>query len=116
MKTGKPKSIDRYLEALSADKRAALQKLRKDIRAAAPGAEECISYQMPAFRLDGRMLVWFGAASKHCAFFPGSTAIERHAKDLARYDTSKGTVRFPPGEPLPATLVRKLVRTRIATR
>jgi uncharacterized protein YdhG (YjbR/CyaY superfamily) len=117
MKT-KPKSIDEYLDATSADKRAALQKLRKDIRAAAPRAEECISYQMPAFRLDGKMLVWFGAASKHCSFFPGSTAVERHAKDLkkAGYDTSKGTVRFPPEEPLPATLVRKLVKTRIATR
>jgi uncharacterized protein YdhG (YjbR/CyaY superfamily) len=116
MRKGKPKSIDAYLQALSADKRAALQTLRKDIRAAAPGAEECISYQMPALRLDGRMLVWFGAASKHCSFYPGSTAIERHAKDLARYDTSKGTVRFPPDEPLPPALVRKLVRTRIATR
>ena len=62
------------------------------------------------------MLVWFGAASKHCSFFPGSTAVERHAKDLARYDTSKGTVRFPADAPLPATLVRKLVKTRIASR
>jgi uncharacterized protein YdhG (YjbR/CyaY superfamily) len=112
----KPKSIDDYLDTLSAEQRAALEKLRKDIRAAAPGAEECISYQMPAFRLDGKMLVWFGAASKHCSFFPGSTPVERHAKELARYDTSKGTVRFPADRPLPATLVRKLVRTRIATR
>ena len=101
---------------MSADKRAALEKLRKDILAAAPGAEECISYQMPAFRLDGKMLVWFGAAAKHCSFFPGSTAVERHAKDLVRYDTSKGTVRFPADAPLPATLVRKLVKTRIASR
>jgi uncharacterized protein YdhG (YjbR/CyaY superfamily) len=116
MTAKKPTSIDRYLEALSPDKRAALEKLRKDILAAAPGAEECISYQMPAFRLDGKMLVWFGAASKHCSFFPGSTAVERHAKDLARYDTSKGTVRFPADRPLSATLVRKLVRTRIAER
>ena len=111
-----PKSIDQYLDAVSADKRAALEKLRKDILAAAPGAEECISYQMPAFRLDGKVLVWFGAASKHCSFFPGSTAVERHAKELARYDTSKGTVRFPAATPLPATLVRKLVKTRIASR
>jgi uncharacterized protein YdhG (YjbR/CyaY superfamily) len=112
----KPKSIDRYLDALSADQRAALEKLRKDIRAAAPDAEECISYQMPAFRLEGKMLVWFGAATKHCSFFPGAAAVERNAKDLARYDTSKGTVRFPADRPLPSALVRKLVRTRIATR
>ena len=111
-----PKSIEQYLDTVSADKRAALRKLRKDILAAAPGAEECISYQMPAFRLEGKMLVWFGAAAKHCSFFPGSTAVERHAKELARYDTSKGTVRFPADAPLPATLVRKLVETRIASR
>src|SRR5262245_51478625 len=111
-----PKSVDHYLAGVSPDKRTALEKLRKDILAAAFRAEECISYQMPAFRLDGKMLVWFGAATKHCSFFPGSTAVERHAKELARYDTSKGTVRFPAEKPLPATLVRKLVRTRIATR
>ena len=55
----------------------------RTILAAAPSAEECISYRMPAFRLDGKMLVWFGAASRHCSFFPGTTAVERHAKDLA---------------------------------
>ena len=71
---------------------------------------------MPAFRLEGKMLVWFGAGAKHCSFFPGADAVSRHARDLARYETSKGTVRFSPDEPLPAALVRKLVRTRIATR
>jgi uncharacterized protein YdhG (YjbR/CyaY superfamily) len=114
MKT-KPKSIDDYLDALTDDKRAALQKLRKSIRAAAPEAEECISYSLPAFRLDGRMLVAFGAAASHCSFYPGSGAtVEAHARDLQRYDTSKGTIRFPAGKPLPAALVRKLVKARIA--
>jgi uncharacterized protein YdhG (YjbR/CyaY superfamily) len=112
----KPKTIDDYLAGLSDDKRAALEKLRKDILAAAPGAEECISYQMPAFRHEGKVVVWFGAATRHCSFFPGSTAVERNARELRAYDTSKGTVRFSAEKPLPATLVRKLVRTAIASR
>ena len=110
----KPQSIDEYLARLSEDKRAALEKLRKAIHAAAPGIEECIGYQMPAFRLDGRILVYFGAATHHCSFFPGAHPIEVHKDELAAYDTSKGTVRFPPDRPLPATLVKKLVQTRIA--
>jgi uncharacterized protein YdhG (YjbR/CyaY superfamily) len=109
-----PKSIDDYLSRLSEDKREALQKIRKAVRAAAPRAEECISYQLPAFRLDGRMLVWFGAASQHCSFYPGAEPIRAHRRDLEGYDTSKGTVRFPVDRPLPAALVRKLVQARIA--
>ena len=112
--SAKARNIDEYLRPLSNEKRTALQKLRKDIRAAAPGAEEVISYGIPAFRLGGRLLVGFGAAAKHCAFYPGSHPIEAHRKELAAYDTSKGTIRFPPTRSLPATLVRKLVKTRIA--
>jgi len=109
----KPQSIDEYLALLSDEKRATLQKLRRAIKAAAPGVEECISYQIPAFRLRGRMLVAFGAAAKHCAFYPGAFPIRSHKNELKGYDTSKGTIRFPVGRPLPATLVRKLVRARI---
>jgi uncharacterized protein YdhG (YjbR/CyaY superfamily) len=109
-----PRSIDDYLSKLNEGKREALEKIRKAIRAAAPRAEECISYQLPAFRLDGRMLVWFGAASRHCSFYPGAEPIRAHRRDLESYDTSKGTVRFPVDRPLPAALVRKLVRARIA--
>ena len=109
-----PKTIDEYLAPLSGEKRAALEKLRKAVRAAAPGAEECISYQVPAFRLGGRMLVAFGAATGHCAFYPGAHPVEVHKDELEGYDTSKGTIRFPPDNPLPAALVRKLVKTRIA--
>lgn len=114
MKAG-PQTISAYLARLDRDKRAALQKLRKDIRAAAPRAKECISYQMPGFRLDGRMLVWFGAAARHCSFFPGGVVGE-FKKDLAKYETSKGTIRFDPAHPLPATLVRKIVKARIKAR
>ena len=109
-----PRNIGEYLAALSDDKRAALETLRKTIRAAAPKAEECISYQMPAFRLDGRMLVGFGAASNHCAFYlMSSSTVEAHKDELKDYDTSKGTIRFQPDDPLPAALVRKLVKARI---
>jgi uncharacterized protein YdhG (YjbR/CyaY superfamily) len=109
----KPRTIDEYLARLSDDKRAALERLRKQIRAAAPAAEECISYGIPAFRYEGRMLVWLAAASRHCSFFPGGL-VQDFKAELKGYDTSKGTVRFAPDHPLPAALVKKLVRARIA--
>jgi uncharacterized protein YdhG (YjbR/CyaY superfamily) len=112
----KPQTIDEYLAALSRDKRAALERLRKAIRSAAPKAEECISYRIPAFRLDGRMLVAFGAAANHCAFYPGAHPVQAHKDALEAYETSKGTIRFPADSPLPAALVRKLVKTRVAER
>src|SRR3990172_6708598 len=100
---GKPKTIDEYLAALSDDKRAALEKLRKTIKAAAPKAEECISYQLPAFRLNGKMLVAFGATANHCAFYPmSSSTVEAHADELKDYDISKGTIRFQADNSLPA--------------
>ena len=112
---GKPQTHEEYLAALSEDKRAALEQLRETIRAAAPGAEERISYGLPAFRLDGRMLVGYGATAKHCAFYLMSSAtVESHQRVLQGYDTSKGTIRFQPDEPLPADLVQKLVDARIA--
>jgi uncharacterized protein YdhG (YjbR/CyaY superfamily) len=112
--TRRPKTIDEYLARLTADQRAVLQKLRKTIRSAAPRAEECISYGIPAFRLNG-MLVGFGATPRHCAFYPMSGSIvETHRDELEGYDTSKGTIRFQPDKPLPAALVRKLVKARIA--
>jgi uncharacterized protein YdhG (YjbR/CyaY superfamily) len=111
----KPKTINEYLAALSDDKRAALEKLRKAIKAAAPKSEECISYQLAAFRLDGRPLVAFGATANHCAFFPMSSAtVAAHKDELKDYDTSKGTIRFQADKPLPVALVRKLVKARIA--
>ena len=109
------KTIDDYLTALGKDERAALEKLRKAIRAAAPKAEECISYRLPAFRLNGKPLVAFGAAKNHCAFYPmSSSTIRAHQSKLKDYSTSKGTIRFPASHPLPTTLVRKLVKARIA--
>jgi uncharacterized protein YdhG (YjbR/CyaY superfamily) len=109
----RPETIEDYLATVSDDKRAALEKLRRSIRAAAPRAEECISYGIPAFRLDGRVLVFFAAATRHCSFFPGAYPIEALRDELTAYSTSKGTVRFDPALGLPAALVRRLVKARV---
>ena len=115
MRTTQARTHDQYLATVAADQRAALEKLRRDIRAAAPKAVECISYGMPAFRLDGKALVYYAAAKAHCSFYPGGT-IAAFAHELAGYSTSKGTIRFAADEPLPAALVKKIVRARIAER
>ena len=108
-------ATDIYLAKLPENERAALERLRNTIRVAAPRAEETISYQLPAFRLDGRVLVLFGATANHCTFFPGSgTAVEAHKDALKGYHTSKGAIRFHADKPLPVSLVRKLVKYRIA--
>jgi uncharacterized protein YdhG (YjbR/CyaY superfamily) len=109
-----PTTIDEYLATVSDEQRALLNKLRKAIRAAAPNAEECISYGIPAFRQNGA-LVAFSASQQHCSFFPmtGHT-VEQFADELRGYRTSKGTIRFTADHPLPAALVRKLVKARVA--
>ncbi len=108
-----PATIDEYLSRVSDDKRATLQRLRETILEVIPTAEECISYQMPAFRYDGRVLVYFGAAANHCAFYPGGT-VNDFKDELEAYETSKGTIRFQPERPLPASLVQKIVKARVA--
>jgi uncharacterized protein YdhG (YjbR/CyaY superfamily) len=110
----KPKTIDEYLARLSGPQRSALEKLGRDIKTAAPAAKECISYDIPSYRLGSRLLVSFGAGKNHCAFYPGAHPIRAHAKELSEYDLAKGTVRFPAKKPLPTGLVKKLVKTRIA--
>jgi len=109
----KAKTIDEYLATVRADQRAALEKLRKAIRRIVPTAEECISYDIPGFRLNGRLLVSFGSAKNHCAFYPGAHPLRVHKKQLKGYGIGKGTIRFPANRPLPAHLVRKLVKSRI---
>ncbi|MHB8815539.1 MAG: iron chaperone, partial [Steroidobacteraceae bacterium] len=106
--------IDRYLARLPEPTRAALEKLREAIRAAAPTATETISYQLAAFKQEG-MLVAFGAAASHCGFYVMSgTVLEGFRDELAEYKTSKGTIRFTPARPLPSALVKRIVAARIA--
>ncbi|MBA2525471.1 MAG: DUF1801 domain-containing protein [Pyrinomonadaceae bacterium] len=112
-KSARAETVDDYLAALPEEARATLEKLRKTIKAAAPKATEIISYRIPMYKHHG-MLVGFAAFKDHCSFFPGANPIATRKDELGAYETSKGTIRFPVGKPLPAALVKKLVKTRIA--
>ena len=107
-----PKTVDDYLAALPEDARATLKKIRKTIRAAAPRATEGISYQMPMYKQHG-MLVGFAAFKDHCSLFPGAKPVATFKDELKAYKTSKGTIQFPIGKPLPAALVKKIVKARV---
>ncbi len=106
------KDVDTYIAAAPDAARSALEKLRQTIRSAAPAAVEGISYQLPSYKYSGRPLIHFGAAKNHVALY-GAIPNAIDAKDLAAYDTSKGTMRFPFGKSIPASLVKKIVKARI---
>jgi uncharacterized protein YdhG (YjbR/CyaY superfamily) len=109
-----PKNIDEYLARVPQPARSTLSRIRAVIRSLAPPeATETISYGIPAFKYKG-MLVWFAAFSKHCSLFPGSSVIEAFKDELKGFSISKGTIQFPTDKPLPAALVKKLVKARIA--
>jgi uncharacterized protein YdhG (YjbR/CyaY superfamily) len=111
---GPPESIDEYLAGVPEPARATLQKIRAAIRSAAPHeAAETISYGMPAFKHNG-VLVWFAAFSNHCSLFPTASVIEALKDELKSFRISKGTIQFPTDKPLPAALVKKIVRLRVA--
>lgn len=108
-------TIDGYLATLTDDARRTLQAVRASIKAAAPKAEETISYGFPAFRLNGRLLACVRGAKAHCSYHPMSGRIVAANREaLAGYECSAGTIRFPIGTPLPARIVRLLVKARIA--
>lgn len=107
------KDVDAWLARLASEPRATLEKLRAQIHAAAPGAEEVISYGMPTFKLHGH-LVAFGAFKKHLSFFPMSSKLIGTLPEALPFQTSSGTLQFTPDKPLPATLVKKIVKARIA--
>lgn len=108
-----PKTVDEYLATVPEDARATLAQVRKAIKAAAPKAGEVISYQMPMYKQHG-MVVGFAAFKNHCSLFPGAKAVATFKDELKGYKTSKGTIQFPIGKPLPAALVKRLVKSCIA--
>jgi uncharacterized protein YdhG (YjbR/CyaY superfamily) len=109
-----PKTVEAYLAALPDDQREALQHLRDTIRSALPDATEHISYQMPAFKADGRFVVWYAAFRDHFSLYPASQGVQAAlGKDVEKYVSGKGTIRFEYGERLPKTLVKKIVKTRL---
>ncbi len=111
---GAPKNIDDYLARVPEPARGTLNKIRAAIRSAAPPeTTETISYRIPAFRYKG-ILVWFAAFSSHCSLFPTAAVIAACKNELKGFSTSKGTIQFPTDKPLPAALVRKLVKARVA--
>ena len=106
-------SIDEYIAAFPEEIQKILEELRATIKAAAPEAQEKISYQMPAFALKGN-LVYFGAYKNHIGFYPTSSGIQAFKKELSIYEGAKGTVRFPIDKPLPLDLISRIVKFRVA--
>ena len=106
------KSIDDYFAAFPAGTKAILIELRKTIKTAAPAAEEVISYNMPALKQNG-ILVYYAAYKAHIGFYPTPSAIEAFKKELSKYESSKGAVRFPLDQPLPLSLITRIVKFRI---
>jgi uncharacterized protein YdhG (YjbR/CyaY superfamily) len=109
-----PKNIDDYLAGVPEPARGTLQKVRAAIRSAVPpGATETVSYKIPAFR-DGEIIIWFAAFANHCSIFPTARIIEQFKDDLKPFTISKGTIQFPTDKPLPAALIKKMVKARLA--
>lgn len=112
MQTTPPSTIDAYLENFPTDIRQLLEAMRQTIREAAPGATECINYGIPTFQLHGN-LVHFAAFKNHIGFYPGPSGIEAFKDELSLYKGAKGSVQFPLEQPLPLSLLRKIVLFRV---
>jgi uncharacterized protein YdhG (YjbR/CyaY superfamily) len=102
-------TIDGYIAGFPNHIQEILQQIRATIRAAAPGAQETISYQMPTFMLNGRYLVYFAAYKKHIGFYPAPSGVEEFEAARSRYGAGKGTMRFPLDQPIPFELIRRVV-------
>ena len=111
----KAATVDAWLASLPADQRKALQSLRKVLHSAAPGATELVNYGIPMLRLDGKNLVGFAAGKAHCSFYPMSMECLKHFKaETKGFKTATSTIRFQPDHPIPAALVKRIVKWRLA--
>jgi uncharacterized protein YdhG (YjbR/CyaY superfamily) len=106
------KTFDEYIETFPKDVQSILKKIRQTIREEVPKAEETISYQMPAFRLNNRNLVYFAAFKHHIGFYPSPSGTEAFNKELTPYKHSKGSIQFPLDKPIPYDLIKKIVKFR----
>jgi uncharacterized protein YdhG (YjbR/CyaY superfamily) len=106
------KTVDEYLSTFPADTKQILQRVRKTIKQAAPGAEELISYNMPAFKLNG-ILVYFAGYKNHVGLYPTASAIEAFKNDISQYTFAKGSIQFPLSEPIPYDLITRIVKFRV---
>jgi len=111
----KTATVDGYVAAAPVEARAGLRRIRQAIRASAPGAEECISYGVPAFTLGGRPFVWFAAWRHHWSLYPVPGSLRRDAR-IAAYEASKGTLRFPLEQSPPVPLIKRVVKALLADR
>ena len=107
-------SIDEYIAAFPPETQKALQEVRALIKGAAPGATEAISYAMPTFDLNGRHLVHFAGYARHIGFYPVPSGVEAFREELTPYESGKGSVQFPLGQPMPTDLIRRIVAFRVA--
>jgi uncharacterized protein YdhG (YjbR/CyaY superfamily) len=106
-------TVDEYLAAVPEPARSTLNKVRAAIRSVVPAeTTEVISYRIPAFKYKG-MLMWYAAFSDHCSLFPTASVIAKFREELKPFRTSKGTIHFPVDKPLPASLVKKMVKARL---
>lgn len=111
-----PKNVDQYIAGFPPDVQAILQRIRRTIRSTVPAAQEAISYQIPAFTLDGKYLIYFAGFRGHVSVYPAPRGAREFKKELAAYRGGKGTVRFPLDKPLPVGLIRRIVKFRMKER
>ncbi|MDX2032333.1 MAG: DUF1801 domain-containing protein [Blastocatellia bacterium] len=110
-----PRTIDEYIGGFPVEVQLLLEKIRQTIRKAAPAAEESISYQIPAFKLNGKPLLYFAAYKKHIGMYPAPRSAEEFKEELAAYEGGKGTVQFPLGAPIPFDLIRRIAKFKAKT-
>lgn len=113
MLSNKPKNVDEYIASFSEETQVLLQQVRVAVRKAAPNAEEVISYNMPAYKCYGRILVYFAGFKNHIGFYPISSAIKEFQKELSVYKGAKGSVQFPLNKPMPLNIISKIVKFRV---